>query len=98
MLQHQGLNGGQMALESVATILERTVPTTIQDWYERAVLDERLMAVSMSRELRCSHLRRIFCDLVFVSGLPRFPAKKELFSEDVAERGVARRKQGYSPR
>jgi hypothetical protein len=29
-------------LESVATILERTVLTTIQDWYERAVPNEIL--------------------------------------------------------
>jgi hypothetical protein len=73
---HQGLNGGQMALERVATILERTVPTTIQDWYERAVLDEKLMAVSMSREMRCSHLRRIFCDLVFRLRSPAISGKE----------------------
>jgi hypothetical protein len=97
MLQHQGLNGGQMSLESVATILERTVPTTIQDWYERAVLDETLMAVSMSREQRCSHLPRVFCDLVFRLRSPAITSTKELFSEDAAEHGIARRNQGYSP-
>jgi hypothetical protein len=34
MLKRQGVDWGQMALESVATILERTALTTIQDWYE----------------------------------------------------------------
>jgi hypothetical protein len=38
MLMRQGADWGQMALESVATILERTALTTIQDWYELAVL------------------------------------------------------------
>jgi hypothetical protein len=85
-----------MAFESVATILERTVSTTIQDWYEHAVLDERLTAVPMSREQRCAHLPQLFHDLVFRLRSPTIPGTKELFSEDAAEHGIARRKQGYS--
>src|ERR1700730_3934284 len=96
MLKLQSGNWGQMALESVATILERTALTTIQDWYELSVLNEILMAVPMSREQRCSHLPRLFRDLVFRLGSPTISGTKELFTEDAAEHGVARRKQGYS--
>jgi hypothetical protein len=96
MLKRQDANWGQMALESVATILERTALTTIQDWYQLAVLSEILMAVPMSREQRCSHLPRLFRDLVFRLRSPAISGTKELFTEDAAEHGVARRKQGYS--
>jgi len=68
-----------MALESVATILERMVSTTIQDWYEHAMLDESLVAVPMSREQRCAHLPQLFHDLVSVSALLRFRARESCF-------------------
>jgi hypothetical protein len=96
MLTRQGANWGQMALESVATILERTALTTIQHWYELPVLNEILIAVPMSRERRCSHLPRLFRDLVFRLRSPTISDTKELFTEGAAEHGVARRKQGYS--
>jgi hypothetical protein len=96
MLKRQGANWGQMAIESVATLLERTALTTIQDWYGLAVLNEKLTAVPMSREQRCSHLPRLFRDLVFRLRSPAISGRKELFTEDAAEHGVARRKQGYS--
>jgi hypothetical protein len=67
-----------MALESVATILERTALTTIQDWYELAVLSELLIAVPMSREQRCAHLPRLLRDLVFRLRSPTFSGTKEL--------------------
>jgi hypothetical protein len=54
------------------------------------------MAVSMSREQRCSHLPRLFRDLVFRLRSPAISGTKELFTEDAAEHGVARRNQGYS--
>ena len=87
---------GQMAQESVATILERTVSTTIEDWYQLALLDAGLMTVPMSREQRCAHLPQMFRDLVCRLRSPTIPGTKELFSEDAAEHGIARRKQGYT--
>ena len=87
---------GQMAQESVATILERTVSTTIENWYQLALLDARLMAVPMSRERRCAHLPQMFRDLVFRLRSPTIPGTKELFSEDAAKHGIARRKEGYT--
>ena len=86
----------QVVHESVATILERTSSTTIEDWYEHALLDARLMAVPMSRKQRCAHLPQLFRDLVFRLRSPTIPGTKELFSEDAAEHGIARRKQGYT--
>jgi YesN/AraC family two-component response regulator len=50
-------------VESVATILERSVHSTIQDWFERVQLEEALMKVPLSRELRCFHLISVFRDL-----------------------------------
>ena len=50
----------------------------------------------MSREQRCSHLPRLFRDLVFRLRSLTISGTKELFTEDAAEHGVARRKQGYS--
>jgi hypothetical protein len=51
-------------VESVATILERSSESTIQDWFERVQLDESLMAIPMTEDLRCGHLRHLFRDLV----------------------------------
>jgi hypothetical protein len=96
MLKRRGTNWGQMALESVATILERTALTTIQDWYELALLSDILMAVPMSSEQRCSHLPRLFRDLAFRLRSPTISGTKEVSTEDAAEHGVARRNQGYS--
>jgi hypothetical protein len=96
MLGRQGANWGQMALESVAAILERTALTTIRAWYELALLNEILMGVPMSREQRCSHLPRLFRNLVFRLRSPMISGTKEQFTEDAAKHGVARRKQGYS--
>jgi len=85
-----------MEQESVATILERTVSTTIEDWYQHALLDAGLMAVPMSREQRCAHLPQMFRDLVFRLRSPTIPGTRELFSEDAAKHGIARSKQGYT--
>ena len=85
-----------MALQSVATILERTSASTIQDWYERVLLDDQLMAVPMSRERRCAHLPQLFRDLEFRLRTPAIPGVKETFRDDAAEHGIARSKQGYS--
>ncbi len=87
---------GIMALESVATILERTSSSTIQDWYERVLLNDQLTAVPMSRERRCAHLSQLFRDLAVRLRTPAVPGVKETFRDDAAEHGIARRKQGYS--
>jgi CheY-like chemotaxis protein len=51
-------------IESVATILESSIESTIDAWYERVKKDKKLTTVSMSREQRVGHLPRILIDLV----------------------------------
>jgi CheY-like chemotaxis protein len=82
--------------ESVATILERSTDSTIQDWLERVELDESLMAIPLSRELRCVHLISVFRDLV--NRLRSFKplGSKEPMSVSASEHGLTRRKQGYT--
>jgi CheY-like chemotaxis protein len=83
-------------VESVATILERSVPSTIQDWFERIGVDESLMAVPLSRELRCFHLIAVFRDLVDRLRSFKPLGTKEPMSNSAAEHGLTRRKQGYT--
>jgi CheY-like chemotaxis protein len=83
-------------VESVATILERSVPSTIQDWFERIGVDESLMAVPLSRELRCFHLIAVFRDLVDRLRSFKPLGTKEPMSNSAADHGLTRRKQGYT--
>jgi len=84
------------AVESVATILERSADSTIQDWFGRVQLEESLMAVPLSRELRCFHLISVFRDLVERLRSFKPLGSKEPMSVSAAEHGLTRRKQGYT--
>jgi hypothetical protein len=83
-------------IESVATILEYSIESTIDAWYERVKKDKKLTTVSMSREQRVGHLPRIMIDLV--RRLRAFEAlgSRELVSGAAEEHGRFRRQQGYS--
>jgi len=83
-------------VESVATILERSVRSTIQDWFQRVELEESLMAVPLSRELRCFHLIPVFRDIVDRLRSFKPLGTKEPMSASAAEHGLARRRQGYT--
>jgi ActR/RegA family two-component response regulator len=83
-------------VETVATILERSTQETIQRWYERVELNESLMVVAMSRELRCVHLTALFRDLVARLRSFKPLGTKEPMSDDAAAHGLTRRKQGYT--
>jgi DNA-binding response OmpR family regulator len=83
-------------VESVAAILERSTESTIQDWFERVQQDESLMAVPMSEELRCSHLRQLFRDLVDRLQTFKPLGTKEAMSDSPTGHGFARRQQGYT--
>jgi CheY-like chemotaxis protein len=83
-------------VESVATILERSVRSTIQDWFQRVELEESLMAVPLSRELRCFHLVPVFRDIVDRLRSFKPLGTKEPMSASAAEHGLARRRQGYT--
>jgi CheY-like chemotaxis protein len=84
------------AVESVATILERSVQSSIDDWFERVQLQERLMAVPLSYEQRCGHLPQIFRDLVYRLRSSQPLGTREVWSIAAAQHGLTRRKYGYT--
>jgi CheY-like chemotaxis protein len=91
-----GTAQSRQRVESVAAILEREAPSCIEDWFMEVQLDSKLSLVPLTREQRCSHLPRLFRDLVarLRAALP-FGSKGPL-SEVAANHGLTRRQQGYS--
>jgi CheY-like chemotaxis protein len=83
-------------VESVATILERGQEDTIEDWFALVQLEDSLMRVPLSRELRCEHLPQIFRDLVRRLRSHRVLGGKEVVSIEAARHGTDRLNQGYS--
>jgi CheY-like chemotaxis protein len=83
-------------IESVATILDREAAGCIEDWFNEVERDKKLTLVPLSREERCGHLPRVFCDLVarLHAGLPIGAAGP--LSAAASDHGLARRRQGYS--
>lgn len=98
-LIHQRLASGPVrsrVVESVATILERSAESTIDDWFQNVEKQEVLMAVPMSYEQRCEHLPQVFRDLVARLRSFKELGTKELVSAAAVLHGAARRRQGYS--
>src|SRR5580704_16984901 len=85
---------GPLVVESVATILERSVQSTIEDWFQHVKVVEKLMAVPLSYEQRCGHLPQIFRDLVYRLRSSQPLGTREVFSIAAAQHGVTRRKYG----
>jgi DNA-binding response OmpR family regulator len=83
-------------VETVASILERTRESTIQDWFERIQKEEKVMAVLLTYEQRTGHLPQVFGDLVHRLRSSKPIGSKELVSLAAAEHGLNRRKHGYS--
>jgi CheY-like chemotaxis protein len=81
---------------NVATILERTTGSIIQEWFARVQTEEKLMSVPLSFEQRCSHLPMVFSDLVYRLRSPRPIGTKEQKSAGAATHGVDRFRQGYT--
>jgi YesN/AraC family two-component response regulator len=83
-------------VETVATILERSIESTIQDWYKHIQKDEKVMAVALTYEQRTGHLPQVLRDLVrrLESSIPI--GGKELRSAAAVAHGLERRRQGYS--
>ena len=84
------------AVETVATILERTTEITIKDWFGHIQKDEKVMAVPLTYEQRTSHLPHILRDLVHRLRSFKTIGSKELVSAAAAQHGVTRRIQGYT--
>ena len=83
-------------LETVATILERTSESTIQEWFRHIQEDEQVMSVALSYEQRSGHLPQMLRELVYRLRSFKSIGSKELVSEAAVEHGRNRRRQGYS--
>jgi len=83
-------------IESLATILESSIPSTIDSWYERVGNDKKITAVSMSREQRVGHLPKVLIDLVNRLRTFKPLGSRELVSVAAEQHGRLRRQQGYS--
>jgi DNA-binding response OmpR family regulator len=84
------------SVESVASILERSAPKCIEEWFEQVKHDDKLVKIALTRGERCSHLPQVFRDLV-----ARLKTQHPLgtvgpLSAAAAEHGVNRRRAGYS--
>jgi CheY-like chemotaxis protein len=83
-------------VESVATILERAAEDTTEDWFKLVLLEDSLVRVPLSREVRCKHLPQIFRDLVRRLRAPRPLGDKGLVSIAAVRHGMERQEQGYT--
>ncbi len=80
--------------ERVATILERDLQVTIQNWMSRVEHTEELTAIQLTYQDRTGHLPLLLSDLVRRLRLP--PDAKSPISRAAREHGILRRAQGYS--
>jgi CheY-like chemotaxis protein len=83
-------------VESVATILERSIGVTVEDWYDEVQKEKTLMAIPMSFELRCKHLPLILEDLVVRLRSTEALGTHALRSSSAVQHGRERRRQGYT--
>ena len=83
-------------IETLATILERTTEVGIDDWYAQVEKEDTLMAVHLSREVRCRHLPQLFRDLERRLQTFHPLGSKELKSQSASDHGLERRRQGYT--
>jgi CheY-like chemotaxis protein len=83
-------------IESVATILESAIQSTVDAWFERVEKDKKLTAIAMSHELRVGHIPKILIDLVHRLRAFKALGCKELVSVAAEKHGRLRCQQGYS--
>ena len=88
------ISGFEIGLKAAKKKLK--LPLSPKDWFERVGLEESLMAIPLSRELRCFHLISVFRDLVERLRTFKPLGTKEPMSVSAAEHGLTRRKQGYT--
>jgi DNA-binding response OmpR family regulator len=83
-------------VETVATILERTIEISISSGLRRVHNEKELMLIPMRDELRCEHLTQLFQDLVLRLRVFKPLGTKELVSPAAFAHGAGRRRQGYT--
>src|ERR1700684_4519099 len=87
-------NGGAVSIDSVADILERQLPTLINEWLARVEQEPDLTCIPLSFEERTGHLPRLLHDVI--KRLRLDAGTKAPISKAAAEHGDLRRKQGYT--
>jgi CheY-like chemotaxis protein len=80
--------------QTVATILEHNLDTTIQDWMALVEDDEELTCIPLSFEDRTGHLPNLIADLIFRLRLSQ--PEKAALSIPARQHGDLRRQQGYT--
>jgi CheY-like chemotaxis protein len=83
-----------LATESVASILEHELSTTIQDWMALVENDIELTCIPLSFQDRTGHLPNLLSDLIYRLRLP--PVARANISIAARQHGDLRRKQGYT--
>jgi CheY-like chemotaxis protein len=83
-------------IQTVATILERTAESTIQEWYARIQKEAKLMAIPMTHQERCGHLPLVFRDLTWRLRSQQPIGTKALISSGAVEHGISRFRRGYA--
>ncbi|HEY4765185.1 MAG TPA: hypothetical protein VIH75_16025 [Candidatus Sulfotelmatobacter sp.] len=82
-------------LQSVATLLDREIDSTIKEWLRRVSLLPELTQIAVSDEDRSRHLPQLFHDLACRLRLAQ--DIRLLASSAATAHGQRRRLQGYSP-
>jgi len=85
---------GTVPVESVADILERELPTLIEEWLMRVEKEPDLIAIPLNYEERTGHLPHLLHDVI--SRLRLETGTKDPISKAAADHGDLRRKQGYT--
>jgi len=87
-------SGDAASRVSVADILERELPTLINEWLARVELEPDLTRIPLTFEERTGHLPHLLHDVI--KRLRMHAGTKAPISKAAAEHGDLRRKQGYT--
>ncbi len=93
----RGVSAPAQPVESVADILEREAPATIDDWLSRVDQEPQLTSVKLDRKERARYLRQLLRDLIrrLRSKLPL--GARAPISAAASRNGTRRRRHGYTP-
>jgi CheY-like chemotaxis protein len=83
-------------IQSVASILESSIQSTVDAWFERVEMDKNLTTIAMSHEQRVGHLPKVLIDLVNRLRSFRSLGSHGLTSVAAQQHGRLRCQQGYS--
>ena len=83
-------------IESLASLLGRSIETVIDHWYRRIQTKES-MTISLTREQRCAHLPHFFREIIDRLEAPAERIDGQIGSEAAVRHGTLRRQQGYTP-